>query len=106
MNRLEMDVNDLISHNHIDLYVFISNSFIFPVQSYALKELGELFNYPSKHSYLNGFKVAKAYFKHIENKIPLEQTYFEYGEDDVKLMKFLINSLIEGNGIIKKEIDL
>ena len=103
MERFEMDTKELTSHLHIDLCTLIKRSLIIPNQSYTLKNLGELFKYSFKHTHLDGFAVARKYITHIEKGDPLEQEIFEYGEDDVKVLPYLIEAIKKGEGIIKKK---
>ncbi|KKK44472.1 MAG: hypothetical protein Lokiarch_17950, partial [Candidatus Lokiarchaeum sp. GC14_75] len=103
MERFGMDTNELISHLHIDLCTLIKRSFITPNQSYALKDMGKLFKYPFKHTHLDGFIATLKYLTHIEKGEPLEQEILEYGEDDVKVLPFLIEIIKKGEGIIKKK---
>jgi len=104
MERLGMDVIELTSHPYLDLCTLIRRSFIVPGQSFRLKDLGELFKYPFKHTHLNGFDAAYNYGIHIETGKPLEQEILEYAEDDVKVLPFLIEAIRKGEGIIKKNI--
>ncbi len=104
MERFGMDAKELTSHLHIDLCTLIKRSFIVPNQSYKLKDLGELFKYPFKHTHLDGYAAARKYLTHIEKGEPLEQEVLEYGEDDVKVLPFLIEAIKKGEGIIKKKI--
>ena len=103
MERFGMDTKELTSHLHIDLCTLIKRSFIVPNQSYALKDLGALFKYPFKHTHLDGFAAALKYLTHIEKGEPLEQEILEYGEDDVKVLPFLIETIKKGEGLIKKK---
>ena len=103
MERFGMDTKELTSHLHIDLCTLIKRSLILPNQSYTLKNLGKLFKYSFKHTHLDGFVVALKYIAHIEKGDPLEQEIFEYCEDDVKVLPYLIEAIKKGEGIIKKE---
>ena len=103
MERFGMDVKELTSHFHIDLCTLIKRSLIVPNQSYKLKDLGKLFKYPFKHAHLDGKAVTLKYLTHIEKGEPLEQEILEYGEDDVKVLPFLIETIKKGEGIIKKK---
>ena len=103
LERFGMDTKELTSRLHIDLCTLIRTSLIVPNQSYRLKDLGELFKYPFKHTHLDGYIVATKYLTHIEKGEPLDQEILEYGEDDVKVLPFLIETIKKGEGIIKKK---
>ena len=102
--RFGMDTNELTSHLHIDFCTLIKRSFIVPDQNYRLKNLGELFKYPFKHTHLNGLGAASNYITHIETGKPLDKEILEYAEDDVRVLPFLIETIKKGEGIIKKKI--
>ena len=90
LNRLGLDPSSLEDFHHVDLCSLLRRSFIFPHSSYALKELGNYLSYGFKQSDLDGLQVAQAYQRHIEYGSPLETRFFEYNEDDVRVIQHLI----------------
>ncbi len=90
LRRLELDPSPLEEFPHVDLCTLLRRSFIFPQSSYALKELGRYLSYGFKQSDLDGLRVAQAYQRHVEYGSPLEPRFFEYNEDDVRVIHHLI----------------
>lgn len=79
----------LESHQHLDLSYAVRNCFIFPNQSFALKELGAYLQYPFKHPDLDGMLVAFKYMKHAEDG---DREIIRYNEDDVRVLPYLIST--------------
>jgi predicted RecB family nuclease len=75
---------------HVDLCTLLRRSFIFPHSSYALKELGAYLCSGFKQCDLDGLQVALAYQRHVEIGAPLDGRFFEYNEDDVRVIQHLI----------------
>jgi hypothetical protein len=69
------------------------NCFVFPSQSFALKELGVYLQYPVKFPDFNGMVVAFKYLKLAEDCQLLERVLKEYNEDDVRVLPFIISIL-------------
>ena len=90
LNRLGLESSTLEEFSHVDLCTLLRRSFIFPQSSYALKELGGYLSYGFKQSDLDGLQVAQAYQRHVEYGAPLEPRFFEYNEDDVRVIQHLI----------------
>jgi Icc-related predicted phosphoesterase/uncharacterized protein YprB with RNaseH-like and TPR domain len=88
--RQNLDYDFFEQYPHIDLGTRLSRCFIFPNQSFALKELGAFLGYSFKHSELNGLAVGLNYLNYIEKGEELDQRVFEYNEDDVRAIPFLI----------------
>jgi len=93
LNRHGLDASVLESHEHMDLGIKLRSCFVFPNQSYALKNLGAFMNYPFKHPEIDGFLVALQYMSHVEDKKPLDKTLLEYNEDDVRAIPYLISEI-------------
>jgi predicted RecB family nuclease len=93
LKRQRLKTALLESHEHFDLNCEVKNCFIFPNQSFALKELGAYLQYPFKFPELNGMIVAQKYMKHAEDGEPLDKQIIEYNEDDVKVLPFIISTL-------------
>jgi len=93
LRRHRMDTGPLISHAHLDLYHLLRNCFIFPIPSYALKELGAYLGYQFKFSDLDGMMVAIKYLQHLEDGKPLDQRLMKYNEDDVRVIEYIISTL-------------
>ena len=78
---------------HIDLCKSIRDSFIFPIQKYALKDLGAYLGYAFKHPGMDGLQVALEYSSHIREKRKLDSRVLEYNKDDVNVLPYLIKKL-------------
>jgi len=90
LRRHELDTDIMERFTHIDIGTLLNRCFIFPNQSFALKELGAYLEYPFKNSDLNGLAVALSYHSHVEDGKPIESKIFEYNEDDVKAIPHII----------------
>jgi predicted RecB family nuclease len=88
-----MDYRSFLSHVHVDVCQQVKECFIFPNQSYALKDLASFLGYKFKYPELCGLLVALEYHRHIQDKTPLDPRLFEYNEDDVKALPFIIEKL-------------
>ena len=88
-----MDYKTFLKVRHVDLAVQIKDCFIFPNQSYALKDLGSHLGYKFRYPELSGLIVALEYHRHILDKTPLNPIFLEYNEDDVTALPFLIKRL-------------
>lgn len=93
MQRHGINVDLLLSHLHIDICFLLRRCFIFPNQSFALKDLGSFLGYPFKYPDLDGFDVALRYHRHIEYGEPLDPKILKYNEDDVRVIPFLISKV-------------
>ena len=103
LNRLRMGSDIFSSYPHVDLCQALRRSFIFPNQSFALKDLGTYLKYPFKHPDLDGFFVALEYQQHVNEKRPLDPKVLEYNEDDVKVLAFIVEKVIKGEFEVQKE---
>ena len=97
LRRLQLDYKLLLNFRHVDLALQIKECFIFPNQSYALKDLAAHLGYKFKYPELDGFLVALEYQHHVIDGIPLNPMLFEYNEDDVKSLPFMIDQLAKLN---------
>lgn len=104
LQRQNLDANFFRIYTHIDLATHLKRAFIFPNQSYALKELGSYLDYPFKHSDMDGLDVAMSYHSHIENGTELPQNVFEYNEDDVRAIPYLMDLAFSLNKTAQKVI--
>jgi predicted RecB family nuclease len=93
LNRYSLDASVLESYEHTDLGIEMRNCFVFPNQSYALKNLGAFMKYPFKYPEIDGLVVALKYMSHVEDGKPLDKTLLEYNEDDVRVIPYLISEL-------------
>ena len=93
LKRNGLDCKNFSSIPHIDLCKSIRNSFIFPIQKYALKDLGKHLGYEFKHPDMGGLYVASAYLLHIKEKRKIDSRVFEYNKDDVCVLPYLIKKL-------------
>jgi Icc-related predicted phosphoesterase/uncharacterized protein YprB with RNaseH-like and TPR domain len=92
LSRLRIDTAVLGAFQHLNLCQALRNSFIFPNQSFALKHFGTFLNYPFRHPDLDGLLVALAYGQHLRDRKPLGRQFFEYNEDDVRVLPFIFDS--------------
>ena len=97
LTRLELDSDSFGFRKHIDLCQLLRRCFIFPNQSFALKDLGRYFKYPFKHPDLEGRFVAERYHTHVNENKPIDPKVFEYNEDDVRAMPFMIEQITKGD---------
>ena len=93
LRRNRLDWKFFSSIPHIDLCKSIRDSFIFPIQKYALKDLGAHLGYAFKHPDMDGLQVAREYSSHIKEKRKLDSRVFEYNKDDVNVLPYLIKKL-------------
>jgi Icc-related predicted phosphoesterase/uncharacterized protein YprB with RNaseH-like and TPR domain len=93
LRRLRLDFCFFLSHTHVDVCQQVKEFFIFPNQSYALKDLASFLGYKFKYPELCGLLVALEYHRHIQDKTPLDPRLFEYNEDDVKALPFILEKL-------------
>ncbi|MFX0203527.1 MAG: ribonuclease H-like domain-containing protein, partial [Candidatus Hodarchaeota archaeon] len=68
IKRHELDISLFESFPHQDFGTYLGRCFIFPIQSFALKKLGQFLNYPFKHPNIDGFYVALNYMNHVEKE--------------------------------------
>lgn len=101
LKRHKLDVSLLTAHKHIDIFILIRRSFIFPLSKYKLKILGRYLGYPFRHIGIDGFYVAMEYQNHIDTGKPFNQDYIEYNDDDVKALPYIISSLQSNKDIIQ-----
>ncbi len=97
LRRLHLDYSSFLSFRHVDLALQIKDCFIFPNQSYALKNLGAHLGYKFKHPELDGLLVALEYHRHLIDRTPLNPMLFDYNEDDVKSLPFMTEQLTKLN---------
>lgn len=93
LRRLRLDFRSFLSHIHVDICQQVKECFIFPNQSYALKDLASFLGYKFKYPELCGLLVALEYHRHIQDKTPLDPKLFEYNEDDVRALPFILEKL-------------
>jgi len=101
--RLNLDSDFFFSFPHIDLCQLLRNSFIFPNQSFALKELGTHLEYPFEHPDLSGLGVALEYLGHLKEKRKLDSRVLEYNRDDVQAIPYIIKKIASEGFMIKRE---
>jgi len=104
LSRLEMDPRVFSFFRHVNLCLALRKGLIFPIQSFALKRLGTYLNYPFRHPDLDGLLVALAYDQHLHDKKPLGRRFFEYNEDDVRVLPFIFDTIVKGKVKVKKRI--
>ena len=103
LKRHKLDISLFTAHKHIDLFILIRRSFIFPLPKYKLKILGKYLGYSFRHSEIDGFYVTMEYQNHIDTGKPFNQDYIEYNDDDVKALPYIISSLQSNKDILHRE---
>lgn len=93
LRRLKLNTHAFTSHVHVDICQRIKECYIFPNRSYALKDLASFLGYKFKYPELWGLLAALEYHHHIQDKTPLDPKLFEYNEDDVKALPFIVERL-------------
>jgi len=79
----------LVGMINLDLRRKVRDSFVFPTRGYGLKSIGSFLGYPFKNTDLNGLKAAIEYQKHVETLNQLDNRFFKYNEDDVRVLPFI-----------------
>ncbi len=102
IKRHKLNMHPLTSRCHKDLGILLKECFIFPGQSYALKDLASFLGYKFKYPELDGLMVALNYQKHVEENKPLDPKILEYNEDDVRALPHMIDKLTSGKFSISK----
>lgn len=93
LKRHNLDFQFFKEQAHYDVCLEIKKNYIFPTQSYSLKEIGNYLKYKFKNDDLNGIDVAKQYIKTQGTKRILPKKIFDYVEDDVKSIHYIIQEL-------------
>jgi predicted RecB family nuclease len=93
LKRHDLDFEYFLNCNHLDLCTLIRQNYILPIGAYGLKPVGKYFGYKFKHDHLDGLYVAMQYLHCQATGAKLPKTIFNYIEDDVKSMDFIINKL-------------
>jgi len=106
LERHNLDIAFFQSYPHQDLGTLLRRCFIFPNQSFALKELGTYLEYPFKYPDMGGFYVALNYMNHVEQESPLDPKIFEYNEDDVRVIPYLIDQADSLSRVVEKHFEL
>lgn len=104
LRRLAIDSDVFYSTPHIDMCQLLRRSFVFPNQSYALKDLGTYLEYPFRHPDLSGLIVALEYQEHITKEKPLDSKLLEYNEDDVRAIHFILEKITSGKVKAEKKL--
>ena len=91
--RHGLDPDPFSSLRHVDLCLQICKSFVFPNQSYGLKEIGRHLGYHFAHAELDGVAVATEYQEHIDKVRDLDRRILQYNKDDVYALPYIINKL-------------
>ena len=101
--RLNLDSDFFFSFPHIDLCQLLRSSFIFPNQSFALKELGTHLEYPFEHPDMSGLGVALEYLGHLKEKRKLDSRVLEYNKDDVQALPYIIKKIVSEGYTVRRE---
>ena len=75
----------------LDLRHQVLKSYIFPIHGTGLKKVGAYLDYPFKNPWLIGLKVETEYEKHLLNCKPMDSQTFQYNEDDVRVLPYIID---------------
>jgi len=101
LERNELDVDFFKKYPHVDLGTYLGRTFIFPNQTFALKELGAYLGYNFKHEGLDGLQVALNYMAHVNDGEELDPRIFEYNEDDVRAIPYLLKKALSLSNNVK-----
>ena len=93
IERHGLDINFFLSFKHTDICSVIKSSFIFPTQSYNLKDVGRLLSYHFKAAHIDGRTISLNYQRYIEKKATLSDDTFLKTEDDVRAIKHILLGL-------------
>jgi Icc-related predicted phosphoesterase len=93
LKRKKLDYKLFNSIPHIDLCRQLKRGFIFPNQNFSLKNMGQFFNFPFREGGLDVFSIALSYEWHLRNDTQLEEYVFNYNEDDVRVLPYIIKSI-------------
>jgi Icc-related predicted phosphoesterase len=96
IKRHKLSTESLTSRCHRDLGTLLEECFIFPGQTYALKDLGSFLGYKFKYPELDGLMVALSYQRHVEENKPLDPKILKYNGDDVRVLPYMIDKLTSG----------
>jgi predicted RecB family nuclease len=105
LERNELDFDFFKKYPHVDLGTCLSRTFIFPNQTYAVKELGAFLGYNFKHADLGGLYVALNYMAYADNGEELDPRILEYNEDDVRVIPYLSEKALSLSDNVKKIIE-
>lgn len=89
---------------HIDLAQLIRRGFVLPTTSLRLKNLGLYLGFEFRHKELDGLALALKYHQHLIDGRPLGKDIFEYNEDDVRALRFIIDRLFNNDQIENRYI--
>jgi len=104
LSRLGINGDILGSYRHIDLCHVLRHGFVFPEKSCGLKSLAAYLKYQFRHPDLDGFLVACAYEQHLRDRKALDRRFFEYNEDDVRALPYLLDMITKGRLKVKKRL--
>ena len=96
LKRHVLDYEFFNRQAHYDVCTEIKRSFILPLQSYGLKEVGKYLKYRLKNKGLDGLFVAEEYIRNQETNRELPKEIFDYVEDDVKSIHYILQELNSG----------
>lgn len=99
LKRHKLDFEYFLKCNHYDLCTYLRQNYVLPIGSYSLKPVGKYFGYKFKHENLNGKMVAQQYIDCQMTGKKLPKFIFNYIDDDVKSMHFILNKLRQRNDV-------
>jgi transcription termination factor NusB len=93
LKRHSLNVDFFNTRNHFNLYALLKTHFIIPISSYSLKEVGKYFGYKFKSEYINGLDATLEYLRNESSNLEISIELFNYVQDDVKVMDFVIKKI-------------
>jgi len=93
INRNKIDNTFFLSLVHIDLGKIIDNSCITPFKPNKFKDVASLMGFKFRYPNLKGLDVAIRYEQHINEDVKLTDDIFEYNEDDVRGIEYILSKL-------------
>ena len=93
LKRHALDSDYFLNCKHYDLCNVVRQNYVMPVKSYGLKEIGKHLGYKFKNPHFDGLYVATQYIRSQKTGKKLPKEIFQYIDDDVKAMDYIIKQL-------------
>lgn len=100
LKRHDLDSEYFIECVHYDLCTIIRQNYVLPIDSFGLKSVGRFLGYDFKNNFWDGLYVANEYIRCQQTGKKLPKNIFNYIDDDVKSMDFIMTQLKKRQDII------
>lgn len=97
LKRYKLDYEFFERFKVVDLCTKIKNTFVFPIQSYKLKEVAKFLGFRFRHEDIDGMSAGFAYNDYVLGEKRVPKKYLQYNEDDCKSTKYVYNTLLKMN---------